>query len=148
MSQRNTTHAGYGWQWQRLRLRILARDHGTCHYCAGPANTVDHVTPKIEGGTDHPANLVAACSSCNSRRSLAWVRANRGARAAGAVLERRTRKRESRAGGALVPTDPESAPVFWEHGAGLTTSAGFGPIPDEPSISARMGTASGVLAGG
>jgi 5-methylcytosine-specific restriction endonuclease McrA len=33
-----------------------------------PATTVDHVVPKVLGGTDEPHNLVAACLHCNSSR--------------------------------------------------------------------------------
>lgn len=52
-------------QWRQIRERILKRDRFTCHYCGGPAGTVDHVIPKAKGGTDHPTNLVAACARCN-----------------------------------------------------------------------------------
>jgi hypothetical protein len=72
-----TTEAGYGWAWQQLRLRILARDHWVCHWCGGRARSVDHVVPKVEGGSDDPANLVASCVPCNSARSLDWVRRHR-----------------------------------------------------------------------
>jgi len=49
---------------------ILQRDGWTCAYCGGPANVVDHITPLVAGGhpTD-PANLTAACSACNRRKS-------------------------------------------------------------------------------
>jgi len=33
-----------------------------------PATTVDHVIPKVLGGTDDVYNLVAACLRCNSSR--------------------------------------------------------------------------------
>src|SRR5262245_29086858 len=62
--------------WRKLRLVILNRDQHTCHWCGNHANTVDHVWPRIDGGTDHPANLVAACMGCNSRRSYLWRVAN------------------------------------------------------------------------
>lgn len=51
---------GYGSKWRTLRLFILERDERRCHVCHGPgADTVDHVRPKSQGGTDHPANLAA-----------------------------------------------------------------------------------------
>ena len=78
MRRRTTTEKGYGYDWQRLRLLILRRDGYVCAYCGGRANSVDHVRPKIEGGGDHPSNLVACCVRCNSSRSAAWVRAHRG----------------------------------------------------------------------
>jgi len=69
---RLTAHQrGYGWRWQQLRLRILLRDSYVCHYCGNHANSVDHVHPKADGGTDDPANLVACCIPCNSKRSVA-----------------------------------------------------------------------------
>jgi 5-methylcytosine-specific restriction endonuclease McrA len=40
-----------------------------CVYCARPLDlsvaTLDHVIPLAKGGTHHPGNLVAACTSCN-----------------------------------------------------------------------------------
>jgi 5-methylcytosine-specific restriction endonuclease McrA len=65
-SQRGYSHRG---RWGSLREEILERDAFTCHWCAGPANSVDHVTLKAAGGTDDPFNLVAACGRCNSARN-------------------------------------------------------------------------------
>ena len=55
--------------YRARRLEILARDQWTCFYCMQPATTVDHVIP-IKAGGDPLAyeNLVACCSSCNSRK--------------------------------------------------------------------------------
>ena len=72
-----TTARGYGHRWQQLRLRVLTRDHHRCHWCGAPADCVDHLTPKIEGGTDDPTNLVASCTRCNCRRAGQWTTANR-----------------------------------------------------------------------
>jgi hypothetical protein len=58
-------------KWRRLRLLILQRDRWTCGYCGQPANTVDHIIPRNQarpGQADHPSNLVAACSDCNSAK--------------------------------------------------------------------------------
>jgi 5-methylcytosine-specific restriction endonuclease McrA len=63
-----TTQRGYGWQWQKLSAAVLRRDHHTCHYCGGPATTVDHVIPKSKGGTNAWNNLVAACRRCNGSK--------------------------------------------------------------------------------
>lgn len=30
--------------------------------------TIDHLTPKSKGGTNHPDNLVPCCKSCNSKK--------------------------------------------------------------------------------
>jgi 5-methylcytosine-specific restriction enzyme A len=61
---------GYGRAWDKLRLRILARDNHLCKECekAGrltPATEVDHITPKAKGGTDDPENLASICSPCH-----------------------------------------------------------------------------------
>ncbi len=48
---------------------ILRRARKTCTYCGidGPL-TADHVVPLCRGGRHAPANLVAACASCNSKK--------------------------------------------------------------------------------
>jgi hypothetical protein len=47
--------------WKRVRLRVLAESGGICWLCGHPgADTVDHVRPLAEGGTNDPANLRAA----------------------------------------------------------------------------------------
>ena len=51
----------------------------TCSYCtaAGPAGTVDHVTPRFKQGKTHPENLTGACQPCNESkgadRLLHWM---------------------------------------------------------------------------
>lgn len=48
---------------------VYKRDKGLCRYCGEPGQTLDHVTPKIRGGTDDPfTNLVLACKPCNSMK--------------------------------------------------------------------------------
>jgi len=54
--------------WRKTRDGILQRDGWLCHYCAGPATTVDHVIPRAKGGTNDEDNLVAACARCNSSK--------------------------------------------------------------------------------
>jgi len=55
-----------------VRRLVLARDLGVCQIqgagCELHATHVDHVLPRKYGGTDHPANLRAACRVCNQRR--------------------------------------------------------------------------------
>lgn len=49
---------------------VYARDGKRCRYC-GDANgphSVDHVTPRVQGGDDSADNLVVACVRCNSRK--------------------------------------------------------------------------------
>lgn len=61
------------------RTAIFQRDAWTCWLCGGHtdptatvphplAPTVDHLVPRIDGGTDDPSNLATAHLSCNSRR--------------------------------------------------------------------------------
>jgi hypothetical protein len=56
---------------KRVRFEVLRRDNYTCRYCRSTSNelTIDHVTPVVLGGTDDPANLVAACRDCNGGKS-------------------------------------------------------------------------------
>ncbi|HWS58226.1 MAG TPA: HNH endonuclease [Actinotalea sp.] len=51
------------------RRTVLARDGHRCAYCAGPAETVDHVHPRSRGGRHEWTNVVAACSRCNHRKA-------------------------------------------------------------------------------
>lgn len=56
-----------------VRFGVLTRDGYTCRYCGRSAPTVaihvDHIIPVAKGGTDDPANLVAACEECNQGKS-------------------------------------------------------------------------------
>jgi len=64
-----TTQRGLGGAHRAARLRVLARDGYRCHWCGAYADTADHLTPRVHGGTSTDANLVAACRSCNSSRN-------------------------------------------------------------------------------
>lgn len=50
------------------RRAIFARDGGRCQYCAGPAESIDHVVPRSRGGAHVWENVVAACRACNTRK--------------------------------------------------------------------------------
>lgn len=55
---------------QAVRFDVLRRDNFTCRYCgkqsgAGVILHLDHRLAVAKGGTDHPDNLVTACSDCN-----------------------------------------------------------------------------------
>jgi 5-methylcytosine-specific restriction enzyme A len=76
---------GYGVEWDRLRLTILARDNYLCQcdQCKGGApdgrvtlaNEVNHIMPKAQakrlGWTqkqiDHPSNLQSVNEDCHKR---------------------------------------------------------------------------------
>ena len=53
-------------RWRERRALILKMHDYCCAYCGDDANTVDHVIPINNGGTDDPLNLVACCSRCNT----------------------------------------------------------------------------------
>lgn len=50
---------------------------GRCAYCAGEAQTFDHVIPVSKGGKTEPFNMLPACKECNSskrdRDLLEWI---------------------------------------------------------------------------
>lgn len=52
------------------RTNLLIRDNFTCQYCEKTltANdlTIDHVIPRVKGGTTRWENVTSACYSCNS----------------------------------------------------------------------------------
>jgi len=62
------------------RLAVNLRDGFRCTWCerdlhgAHPRHVqLDHLTPKIEGGSHDASNLVTACINCNSRRQdMPW----------------------------------------------------------------------------
>lgn len=60
---------GYGAEWDRIRRVVLAEEAYICQYCGRPANTVDHITPKSQGGTDERHNLAACCARCQQRKA-------------------------------------------------------------------------------
>lgn len=68
------------WITKERRLALYIRDNFTCSYCGtvlkdAPASelTLDHLTPRSEGGDNKSENLILACRSCNSARGAkAW----------------------------------------------------------------------------
>src|ERR1700742_1127113 len=56
----------------RTRAQVRERAQNTCEYCRlrqddSPlaALHIEHIVPKIHGGTDNPDNLALACIDCN-----------------------------------------------------------------------------------
>jgi 5-methylcytosine-specific restriction endonuclease McrA len=64
------------WIRRSTRMAIYHRDAFDCVICRrvfpldpfGRGLTLDHVTPRSQGGSDRPENLITACYSCNSAR--------------------------------------------------------------------------------
>jgi len=54
------------------RRNIFARDHNQCQYCGRSFSSselsLDHVTPRSQGGRDSWQNLVCACTKCNAKK--------------------------------------------------------------------------------
>ena len=71
----NRHERGYGTAWDKLRAEILERDRRLCVRCLAehdrttPATEVDHITPKAQGGTDHPSNLQSLCHPCHKAKT-------------------------------------------------------------------------------
>ena len=55
-------------RWRKIRARIIERDRGLCQLCGNEGDSVDHIMPRIEGGTDDDYNLQLLCRSCNSKK--------------------------------------------------------------------------------
>ena len=58
----------YGRRAALNRRTLFARDGHECQYCAGPAESIDHVIPRSRGGAHAWDNVVAACQACNTRK--------------------------------------------------------------------------------
>ena len=57
-------------QLKLTRREIFRRDNYTCQYCGKHTTdlTIDHVTPRHQGGKHVWTNVVAACPVCNHRK--------------------------------------------------------------------------------
>ncbi len=53
------------------RREVFWRDNYTCQYCGSVARelTLDHVVPRVRGGTHSWENVVTACVPCNHRKA-------------------------------------------------------------------------------
>ena len=62
-----------GWQWEKIRRRILRRDT-LCIDCLVLGYTiasseVDHRVPLFKGGSNDDDNLAGVCHDCHTRKS-------------------------------------------------------------------------------
>lgn len=61
------------WIRESTREAIYRRDDYTCVYCFGTIAdsvtlTLDHILPRVDGGSNEYFNLVTCCLACNSSR--------------------------------------------------------------------------------
>ena len=49
---------------------ILNRDGWRCQQCGHFGKEVDHIVPKVEGGSDRADNLQTLCHECHSRKTM------------------------------------------------------------------------------
>jgi 5-methylcytosine-specific restriction endonuclease McrA len=56
-------------KWKKIRITVLDRDGWQCAICNRPADSVDHIYPRVKGGSMWALdNLQSLCKSCNSRK--------------------------------------------------------------------------------
>lgn len=64
---------------QRKREIILSKTNHRCAYCGVHQDDIegylflDHMTPRIKGGSNAKSNLIVACRTCNNRKSKKTV---------------------------------------------------------------------------
>ncbi len=56
---------------EQIRARVEYYG-GKCWICGAPWEHIDHVKPLARGGSNWPANLRPACSSCNYAKGSKW----------------------------------------------------------------------------
>lgn len=61
---------GNGWEWQRIKGAVYARDGGRCVACGTyvlPQSSIcDHIVRVVDGGSDDPSNLRTLCKPCDT----------------------------------------------------------------------------------
>jgi len=71
------TQRGYGYQWQKLRKIVIARDNALCQPCLKVGRVtqfqqVDHIIPKAKGGTDDIDNCQCICIKCHNTKTSTY----------------------------------------------------------------------------
>ena len=82
---RNYVKVPYARRVPLSRKTVFLRDDYDCQYCGRPAENIDHVIPKSQGGEHTWENVVASCRRCNTKKG------GRTPREAGLVLRRQPR---------------------------------------------------------
>ena len=52
-----------------LRKYIFSKTNGRCSYCGAPAQEIDHIIARANGGSNSTYNLTPACKKCNKLKS-------------------------------------------------------------------------------
>ncbi|MEA2001809.1 MAG: HNH endonuclease [Actinomycetota bacterium] len=65
---RNFVKVPYARRVPLNRRAVFMRDTNKCQYCNRPAENIDHVIPKAQGGTHTWENVVASCRRCNTKK--------------------------------------------------------------------------------
>jgi hypothetical protein len=112
----------------RHREMVMRRDKGLCHLCGDPhADAIDHIVPVSWGGSDDPANLAPAHTSCNSSKRDArpeawtWNRPSMWLDGYGPNTQRRQGLSEDHGGSAR----PAPVPMRFKHSAKKRVLIGF-----------------------
>ena len=73
--RRKSSKNSHKWprRYGKYKKLLVERDGLICHYCNSVMTyeqaQIDHIQPKVRGGSDAPVNLVLACPSCNHKKS-------------------------------------------------------------------------------
>lgn len=61
----------------KWRRKQFLRQGGTCYYCdqllIGVRQNIEHIVPKISGGSNRRSNLVIACWECNLSKNTSRI---------------------------------------------------------------------------
>lgn len=59
-----------GWQWSKIRRRVMARDRYRCRWCGETATQVDAIVNSARGGSHFDlGNLQALCDDCHTLKT-------------------------------------------------------------------------------
>ena len=69
MSWAHPNRRGLPAEWPKLVAQVKHRAGGRCETCGGRGASVDHITPRFEGGTDDLSNLQLLCWAHHQRKT-------------------------------------------------------------------------------
>lgn len=91
--------AGMHWIRDAKRQQVMARDGWVCAFCHDPLlngikgfATINHLKPRVDGGSNHEHNLISCCRPCNmslgNKPWRAWVNERFGMQDARRIINR------------------------------------------------------------